>query len=82
MRFGRLMASRFPDTEQHGSPLAGGNRTPPVPRLDIPTFRAGVEIKPGDKPLTFRTAGQKRDVRLLPLYRLFDRRYSVYWRIG
>ena len=34
------------------------------------------------KPLTFRTTGQKRDVDLVPLNSLFDRRYSVYWRIS
>jgi uncharacterized protein len=35
-----------------------------------------------DKPLTFRTvdAGHPEDVTLSPFYRLFDQRYSVYWR--
>lgn len=71
--------------EQHGSPLAPINRTPPVPEIDIPTFRAGPDpaswIKATDKPQTFRTTGQKQDVTLLPLNRLFDRRYSVYWHV-
>ena len=39
-------------------------------------------IKPGDKPLTFRTTGQQKDVTLVPLNTLFDRRYSVYWQVG
>jgi DUF1680 family protein len=71
--------------EQHGSPLAPVNRTPPVPEIEIPTFRGGPDlaswIKPTDKPQTFRTIGQKRDVTLLPLNKLFDRRYSVYWQV-
>jgi DUF1680 family protein len=30
---------------------------------------------------SFRTVGQKKDVTLVPLNRLFDRRYSVYWQV-
>jgi len=36
---------------------------------------------PGDKPLSFRTTGQPKDVRLVPLNAIFDRRYSVYWEV-
>jgi uncharacterized protein len=75
-----------PNVEQNGSPLAAVNRTPPVPDLEIPTFRtSGGDpsswIKPTDKPQVFRTTGQKKDVTLLPLNSLFDRRYSVYWEV-
>src|SRR5262249_37858785 len=53
-----------PIPEQHGSPLAAVNRPPPVPDLEIPSFKAaGADpnswIKAGDKPLTFRTSGQR-----------------------
>ena len=72
--------------EQWGSPLAAANSAPPIPSVEIPTFRANGAIdpwiKPGDKPLTFRTTGQKQDVTLIPLNRLFDRRYSVYWHVS
>jgi DUF1680 family protein len=72
--------------EQWGSPLAATNSAPPIPALEIPSFRASgaIEswIKPADKPLTFHTTGQKQDVTLVPLNRLFDRRYSVYWRVS
>jgi DUF1680 family protein len=34
-----------------------------------------------DHPLTFRTSGQKQDVTLIPLNRLFGERYAVYWRV-
>jgi len=63
-----------------------GNATPAVPRLDIPTFHAGGAepsswIKPGDKPLTFRTSGQQKDVTLAPINSIFGKRYSVYWQV-
>jgi hypothetical protein len=76
-----------PIPEQHGSPLGPVNRTPPVPDLDIPSFKASGPdltswIKPGDKPLTFWTSGQRKDVKLVPLNSLYDRRYSVYWNVS
>jgi hypothetical protein len=57
-----------------------------VPDLEIPTFRGAAAdpsswIKPTDKPQVFRTTGQKKDVPLVPLNSLFDRRYSVYWEV-
>ena len=72
--------------EQHGSPLAATNRTPPIPDIEIPTFRAAgphpsAWIKPVDRPQEFQTTGQRHDVRLLPLHKLFDRRYAVYWQV-
>jgi DUF1680 family protein len=76
-----------PNVEQNGSPLAQQNMVPPVPPLEIPTFHAASAdpsswIKPGDKPMTFRTMGQRKDVTLVPLNGLFDRRYSVYWQVS
>ncbi len=76
-----------PHAEQFGSPLGPQHELPPVPDVEIPAFRAaGADpaswIKPGEKPLTFRTTGQKKDVTLVPLNSLFDRRYSVYWRVS
>ena len=72
--------------EQHGSPLAPTNRIPPVPDLAIPSFRAagrepGAWIEPAGEPQTFRTTGQRRDVTLVALNTLLDRRYAVYWRV-
>jgi hypothetical protein len=76
-----------PDIEQFGSPLGPTNTTPPVPAIEIPTFRAASAdpstwIKPVDAPMQFRTTSQKRDVTLVPLNSLFDRRYSVYWQVA
>ena len=58
-----------------------------APALDIPTFQAkGSDptswIKPGDKPLTFRTAGQQKDITLEPLNSIFGRRYLVYLTVS
>jgi uncharacterized protein len=76
-----------PNVEQFGSPLAATNQVPPIAPVEIPTFHAAGPdpaswIKAGGKPLEFRTTGQKRDVTLVPLNSLFDRRYSVYWQVG
>ncbi len=66
---------------------APGTEPPPVPRVEVPAFRAASEdpaswIKPADHALTFRTTGQSKDVSLVPLNRIFGRRYSVYWQVG
>lgn len=55
--------------------------------IEIPTFRAASAdpsswIKPGDKPLTFHTTGQQKDVALLPINTIFDKRYNVYWQVS
>ena len=59
---------------------------PPVPMIEIPSFRASGDlsswIKPADGPLQFRTAGQQKDVALVPLNSIFGKRYSVYWQVA
>ena len=66
-----------------------GPNTPRIQALplEIPAFRAaGADpaswIKPADKPLAFRTTGQQKDVALLPLNSIFDKRYAVYWQVS
>jgi DUF1680 family protein len=76
-----------PNVEQFGSALAASNSVPPIPDLEIPTFKAKSDdpaswIKPGDKPLMFHSTGQAKNVQLVPLYQLFDRRYAVYWQVS
>ena len=63
----------------------GGFPSVPVPELTGDRSALDKWIQPvsaKDKPLTFRTVGAGRpdDVTLSPFYRLFDQRYSVYWR--
>jgi uncharacterized protein len=40
-----------------------------------------VEASKGET-LTFRTAGQPSSIGLVPLYKLFDERYTVYWKVN
>jgi uncharacterized protein len=63
------------------------NAPPRVPAIEIPAFTAAnpnpaTWIRPADKPLSFRTTGQKQDVTLVPLNSIFGRRYSVYWKVS
>jgi hypothetical protein len=75
--------------------LDKGNRyrpsAPPVgrvPPIDVPSFVAEspqqvvAHVKPvAGKPLTFQTSGlaQPHEVTLIPLYKTFEPRYTVYW---
>lgn len=76
-----------PIPEQNGSPLGPVNRTPPVPEIDVPSFRAGGRepgawIRPTSKPLTFVTVDQSKNVTMIPLNRLYDRCYAAYWQVS
>jgi len=59
-------------------------RGDPVP---APEFRAASSdpasvIRPAEEgPPVFRTVGQSKNIRLVPLNSLFDQRYAVYWRL-
>jgi len=64
-----------------------GTPRPMAPAIEVPAFTAANPdpaswIKAGDKPLTFHTTGQKKDVTLVPINTLFDKRYSVYWTVS
>jgi DUF1680 family protein len=77
----------FPRRAEAGGPPERPDAPPPPPEIEIPTFRAANAdpsswIKPGDEPLTFRTAGQQKDVTLAPLNSIFAKRYSVYWQVS
>jgi DUF1680 family protein len=70
-----------------------GPSAPPMGRVssvDVPTFVANTaadviaHVKPtAGKPLTFQTSGlgKPNDVTLIPLYKTFEPRYTVYWTI-
>jgi hypothetical protein len=52
-----------------------------------PTIRASSAdpatwLKPTGAPLEFRTVGQSRELTLVPLNRIFDERYAVYWKVS
>jgi hypothetical protein len=78
-----------PTSAQQVPPASTPRRgpAPEVPPFEGPTIRSKEAdptswIKPGDKPLTFRTVGQQKDLTLEPLYWIFDRRYIVYWQVS
>ncbi len=81
-----IVGPNAPPMRRSGAP-ARPDAPPRVPPIDIPTFHAANAdpaswIKPGDKPLTFRTTGQQKDVTLVPINSIFDKRYSVYWQVS
>ncbi|MGA2580040.1 MAG: beta-L-arabinofuranosidase domain-containing protein [Bryobacteraceae bacterium] len=55
---------------------------PPAPEFvaESPDLRTWIEPV-ARKQLTFTTKGQSRDVTLMPLNRIVDQRYGVYWRV-
>jgi hypothetical protein len=74
--------------------LRYGSNAPPVnrlPSITVPVFVGDVKdvldrVKPvpaAEEPLNFQTVGlgQPQDVRLIPFYRAFDQRYTVYWKV-
>ena len=79
-----IVGQQGPAVRRSDGPPANPNR-PMLEVIVVPLHAAGPDpaswIKPAEKPLTFRTFGQKRDVTLSPLNRMFDRRYSVYWEV-
>jgi uncharacterized protein len=62
-----------------------------LPAVTVPVFLGEVKdvlerVKPAptaEGPLNFRTVGlgEPRDIRLLPLFKAADERYSVYWKV-
>jgi len=55
---------------------------PPAPEFVAASLDPASWIEPDARgPLTFRTKGQSRDIRLVPFNRIVDQRYGVYWRV-
>jgi len=53
----------------------------PVPPITVSGDAVGNWIEPvKGEPLAFRTRGQATDIRLIPLYRISNERYTVYWK--
>jgi uncharacterized protein len=53
----------------------------PAPAFTAPSDDPAAWLRPTGRPLEFRTTGQASDVTMVPLCRLFDERYGVYWRV-
>jgi DUF1680 family protein len=87
--YGPIVLAGDLGSEGLAEPMIVGPNAPQLRRLpiEVPTFQAAAPdpsswIKPAGAPLTFRTAGQQKDVTLVPINTLFGKRYSVYWQVS
>ena len=54
-----------------------------VPEITADTANPTGWVQPdGKQSLTFRSAGQSRQIELVPLYRVIRERYAVYWKVN
>jgi DUF1680 family protein len=78
---GELGPVNMPDDKVFGSYGPSGDPVA-VPKLAVKSADPSTWIKPvPGKPLTFRTenVGAPTDITLVPFYKLFGQRYTVYW---
>jgi DUF1680 family protein len=83
---GDLGQDGLQDAKRYGPSAPQLGRVKPI---DIPAFIGDVKdvlakVKPEQgAPLTFKTdgLGRPQDVRLLPFYKVFEPRYTVYWKV-
>lgn len=71
--------TRFTDDKQ--DKFAKTDYTEPI-RLTGPMDNLDSWIKPTGAPVTFTTTGQETAITLIPLNRVANQRYGVYWRMG
>jgi len=57
-------------------------KPPKAPELTAPDDPFSWIKAVDGRTLEFRTIGQPKDFTLVPLYRLFDERYAVYWKVN
>jgi DUF1680 family protein len=79
-----MIGPNAPRVRPPRNPQALPPNVPRVPEIEIPTFQAKGELDSwikADGAMKFRTAGQKKDVALVPLNSIFGKRYSVYWEV-
>jgi hypothetical protein len=56
---------------------------PPAPGIQAPSDDVTSWVTPvSGKALEFQTVGQTTPMTLAPLYRVFDERYVVYWKVS
>ncbi len=80
---GRLGTSGLTKDMIYGHEGPDGKATIPVPEISSSGKDATSWVEPlKDKRLAFRTTGQSTNVELIPLYKLFDERYTVYWKVN
>jgi len=88
--FGPLVLAGDLGAEGLTEAMTIGPNVPPLrqaPPLKIPALRAAGDelanwIEPAGEPLSFRTTRQSAEVHLMPINRIFGRRYNVYWEVS
>jgi uncharacterized protein len=79
---GRLGTSGLSKEMMYGNEGPDEKKAIPVPEIKTSGKGLMAWVEPvNEKQLTFRTVGQPANVELIPLYKLFDERYTVYWKL-
>jgi hypothetical protein len=68
----------------YGNPGPDDKRQKPVPMPEVSSASdpaSWLEKVPGEG-LRFQTVGQQETTHLVPLYKVLDERYSVYWKMN
>jgi len=82
-----VLAGRLGNSGLTREMIYGPLEPDPKKGISVPTINASTKAPAGwlepvhGEPLEFRAVGQSSDIRLSPLYRLFDERYTVYWKM-
>lgn len=80
---GRLGTSGLSKEMMYGNEGPDEKKAIPVPEIKAAGKDPTAWVEPvNEKQLTFRTTGQPANVELIPLYKLFDERYTVYWKVN
>jgi DUF1680 family protein len=79
---GRLGTKDLTKAEIYGPLGPDEKKTIPVPAIAGSGESADWMEPVKGQTLRFRTAGQASAVNLVPLYQLFDERYTVYWKVN
>jgi uncharacterized protein len=77
---GKLGAQGLDKAAIYGPEGPDAKKAITVPSIQGSGGASWVEPVKGER-LAFRTAGQSSATRLVPLYQLFDERYTVYWKV-
>ena len=79
---GRLGTSGLTKDLVYGRSAPDEKKTVPVPEITGSGAGSTAWVEPAkDERLVFRTVGQSENVNLIPLYKLFNERYTVYWKV-
>ncbi len=80
---GRLGAADLSKDMIYGPSAPDEKKTIKVPEISASGKNATGWIEPAkNERLAFRTVGQTENVNLIPLYKFFNERYTVYWKVN